>query len=42
MTTQIQRKEDFKAKLEQVRLLFPHLKKVSDEEILKAMAVSRH
>ena len=42
MTTQIQRKEDLQAKLEQIKLLFPTLQKVKDSEILKAIAVARH
>lgn len=42
MTAQIQKAEEFKTKLEQIRLLFPHLNKVKDEEILKAVAVAKH
>lgn len=40
--SELVRQEDFQKKLEQVRMLFPHLKKVSDGEILKAIAVARH
>ena len=42
MTKEIQKAEEFKTKLEQIRLLFPHLSKVKDEEILKAVAVAKH
>lgn len=41
-TTELQKREDFTEKLMQVRLLFPHLNKVKDEEILKAVAVAKH
>ena len=42
MTKEIQKREDFTEKLMQIRLLFPHLNKVKDEEILKAVAVAKH
>ena len=42
MTKELQKAEEFKTKLEQIRLLFPHLSKVKDEEILKAVAVAKH
>ena len=42
MTAQIQKAEDFKTKLEQVRLLFPTLAKVKDEEVIKALSVAKH
>lgn len=42
MSKEIQKAEEFKTKLEQIRLLFPHLNKVKDEEILKAVAVAKH
>ena len=41
-TKEIQKREEFTEKLMQVRLLFPHLNKVKDEEILKAVAVAKH
>jgi len=42
MTKELQKREDFTEKLMQIRLLFPHLNKVKDEEILKAIAVAKH
>jgi len=42
MTNEIQKREDFKTKLEQVRLLFPTLSKVKDEEVIKALSVAKH
>jgi phage recombination protein Bet len=42
MTKEIQKREEFTEKLMQIRLLFPHLNKVKDEEILKAVAVAKH
>ena len=42
MTTQLQKLEDAKAVLEQVRLLFPTLAKVKDEEVIKAITVAKH
>jgi len=42
MTKEIQKREEFTEKLMQIRLLFPHLNKVKDEEILKAIAVAKH
>ncbi len=42
MTKELQKAEDFKTKLEQVRLLFPTLAKVKDEEVIKAISVAKH
>jgi phage recombination protein Bet len=42
MSTEIQRLEDFKSRLEQIRLLFPSLARVSEQELIKALAVSKH
>ena len=42
MTKELQKAEEFRTKLEQIRLLFPHLNKVKDTEILKAVAVAKH